>query len=101
MTVRKFIGRCVLPISLGVTLCATQVVAQEAVTPGQQSVVDSASLHWAEELRQQRLGGEGVDEGLVSGADRGELDEQIFNEISPLIDSPNAVRLPQDQQPAE
>ena len=29
------------------------------------------------------------------------LDEQIFTEISPLIDSPDGVRLPEDQQLAD
>lgn len=29
------------------------------------------------------------------------LDEQIFTEISPLIDSPEGIRLPEDQQLAD
>lgn len=90
MMVRKFIGRSnmlarcswVFALALLTSLTAAEPVAQDVEFD---ALIESAVNGWADVLL----------------PDVEPLDEQIFTEISPLIDSPEGVRLPEDQQLAD
>ncbi len=83
MTVPRFFGRCVLIISLG-ALQTPLVLAQSAADLSTEiSTLEGAvTQEW----------------GRTFGLQDEKLDEQIFTEISPLLDAPDAVKLPDDQQ---
>jgi hypothetical protein len=82
------IGRFVSTTSLLVlTLGASVVSAQPALTFAErvEGVIESASQSWVQEVV----------------VDVPRFDEKIFTELSPLIEAPAAVKLPEDQQLAD
>ena len=91
MMERKFSGRSGMRASALLLTLLMAIVAPVAAAPvGQEvnleAVIESAVNSWTEAL-------------LAPSGD--ELDEQIFTEISPLIDSPEGIKLPDDQQIAD
>lgn len=97
MTALKFSGRCVSRIRLAVCLLAgvsgfeVQAMPADGMSEAQlQALIDAAQRAWAEVLMAQH-------DALEP------FDTQIFTDFSPLLDSPNGVRLPADQRldPAE
>ena len=86
MMERKFSSRCALITSLSCVLTvASSVVLGQPADAEVESLVEGAVVEWTGDLMPAPE----------------PLDPQIFTEISPLIDSPDAVKLPEDQQPAE
>ena len=90
MMVHRFSGRSSMLarfIWLAVLAVLPAVASAEPVAQGVEfdALIESAVNGWTDTLL----------------PDIEPLDEQIFTEISPLIDSPEAVRLPEDQQLAE
>ncbi|NKC01127.1 MAG: hypothetical protein GKR90_21890 [Pseudomonadales bacterium] len=72
-------------IWLGILLVDAQVSFAEPVTVEIQAVLEGAANGWTDAII----------------ADSAPMDEQIFTEISPLIESPDSVRLPEDQKLAD
>lgn len=91
MMVRRFSSRSNLPTSLGVLmlLLAPLAIAQPAgqLLPPEAAldIIEGATFDWVTVLT--------ADEPAAAA----ELNEQVFTELSPLLDSPDAVRLPPDQ----
>jgi hypothetical protein len=88
-TDRKYIGRCAMPIklTLAALVCAPWVVAV-GLPPhgvGIGEAVNEGSSAWSQTLLAD-------DEVWLP------LDEQIFSAISPIVDLPESVKLPEDQQ---
>ncbi len=89
MTHNSF-GRCVMPTKLGpaILFCVASLAAQ--ATPLDQLegdmalVFEHAQSAWAESL-------------ISQGRDTLPLDEQIFTDLSPILDSPQSIKLPADQ----
>ena len=97
MTVHRFIGRYVLNTSsarrrlglvLAVLLCGSAHAAPASRIDSAADALAVAEGAWADTLLQARSQDEQT---------WGSYDEQIFTELSPLIDSPEAVKLPEDQ----
>lgn len=90
MMVRKFFGRSNMLAKCSWVFAIaflTSVTAAEPVTQDVEfdALIESTVNGWTDALL----------------PDVEPLDEQIFTEISPLIDSPEGVRLPEDQQLAD
>ena len=90
MMVRKFIGRSSMLAKCSMVFALAFLTSVTAAEPVAQDVefdalIERAVNGWADVLL----------------PDVEPLDEQIFTEISPLIDSPEGVRLPEDQQLAD
>jgi hypothetical protein len=94
MTVYKYTGAYSMPakrsmaasgILLGLLLLGTQAIFADPVTVEIQSILEGAANGWTDAII----------------ADSAPMDEQIFTEISPLIESPSSVRLPEDQELAD
>ena len=93
-------GRCVLNTSrrLRVLLCcalSVTAVTAPAAPVDQFDQALSAALQtaegaWSDSLLQI--------ERAVSERESAPYDEQVFTELSPILDSPDAIKLPQDQQ---
>ena len=113
MKVRSSIGRSDLLISILIggtglltfLLWATSALAQPPVAPPATAAVLVLSAQ-SDQPHDAMQPGDMLE--IVAGAwqpaapDAGPtapLDEQIFTDLSPIVDSPNAVRLPTDQQP--
>ena len=96
MTERNYTGRSVCRISgllgcigLGFWAMASwaQPTAQLAVFEdiAVQAVLEGGTQAWTASIV------------IPEGAEQRSLDEQVFTDLSPLLDSPDAVRLPPDQ----
>lgn len=90
MMVRNFSGRFaitakLLPAVLMALLWQTGHAEPVSQALDVRAVLESAVNGWSDEIL----------------PDLDPLDEQVFTEISPLIDSPESVRLPEDQQLAD
>lgn len=91
MTVLKFIGRCVLSgNSLLAGLMLLTVSAGGHAAPVDQfsdtalDALATAEGGWADSL-------------LRAGERAGSYDEQIFTELSPILDALESIKLPEDQ----
>lgn len=86
----NFFGRCVLPTKLGPALlfCVSSLAAHAAPLDqleGDMALVfEHAQSAWAESL-------------ISQGHNMLPLDEQIFTDLSPILDSPQSIKLPPDQ----
>ena len=84
MMVRRFIGHCVLVVSGTLGLTAQGEPVTELSEPLER-LLESTTLGWVSGP---------WSESLV-------LDENIFTDVSPLLDSKEPVKLPEDQQLAD
>ena len=79
MMERKFIGLCAIAISA----LASQTYATPVAEPAVLDVLKSASHDWSASLNRRSVS---------------VLDDQIFTDLSPILNSPDAIKLPEDQQ---
>ena len=91
MMAHKFTGRCNMRTNLRILGCLCLMLALPAAASDQcftdsvAAALATAEGAWAESL----LGAEGVS--------KVPYDEQIFTEISPILDSQEGIKLPEDQ----
>lgn len=91
MMEHRFIGRCVLITKAAIWGALAAIAGQVQAAPAEDytdallEALASAEGAWADSLL-----------GQPSAATP--YDEQIFTELSPILDSPQGIKLPQDQQ---
>lgn len=85
MMAHRFSGLFVLITSASLC-CASWVWADPTLVDAELGAAAAAQRSWSQAIP--------ADQSLV-------LDEQIFTDLSPLLDSLNAVRLPEDQRSAD
>lgn len=91
MMAHKYTGRCNMPTNLRLLACLCLVLAMPAAASEQcfsdsvAAALATAEGAWAESLL--------ADHGVLKVP----YDEQIFTEISPILDSQQGIKLPEDQ----
>ncbi len=87
----SFTGRCAMRFSRLLIIGLAALVPYGAMAAPSQTLSESIAEALATAERAW------ADTTLPDGSDAVPFDEQIFTEISPILDSPNTIKLPEDQ----